>query len=542
MEARTACGSWKFQFEKASAQREQARAELKALQHSRKDVSRLEVEVARLKRLLAAAKIDASKRDCFTSLRMKYGVLKAKNQSLREMIKALDARVETLESSRANMARKTYGKTSEKTGKQTDEKTRPKRKRGQQPGARGHGRTPRATLEERVERHELSDEERVCPSCGKPYGRNGSRSTSRIEIEIKLINCVDEHARYRCQCGCPDAPPEVIAKPVPRLVKGCTFGNSLWGHLLIERYMRKRPLRRIADDLTFHGLKMSPGTLAGSLTHMPAICGPPQDAILAHQNQQQIRHADETRWRIQSLAKHRKSQRAWLWVSVSSDAVCYHIDQSRSADAAERLFGDAQVIVYVVCDRYSAYKALAKRFPNIVLCYCWAHVRRDYIDCAASRPQLKAWETAWRKRISTPYRLNEKRLDCLKPGHAIHSQMFAQAQAALKRALGEVFATAERDLATPQAKPLRSLLKHREGLSVFVDVPDVPMDNNAAEREFRDAVIGRKLSLGLDSEMGAQLTAMMYSVIGTIKQNGLDVGRCLKDYLDACAETNGISL
>ena len=52
-------------------------------------------------------------------------------------------------------------------------------------------------------------------------------------------------------------------------------------------------------------------------------------------------------------------------------------------------------------------------------------------------------------------------------------------------------------------------MNHREGLSVFIDRPQVPLDNNLAERVLRGPVIGRRLSFGSDSENGARFTAMM---------------------------------
>ena len=118
------------------------------------------------------------------------------------------------------------------------------------------------------------------------------------------------------------------------------------------------------------------------------------------------------------------------------------------------------------------------------------------------------------------------------------------AQDELKKAVEELFAQAEAELAglpakARQGKALRSLLKHREGLSVFVDNPQVPMDNNVAKRELRGAVIGRRLSFGSDSEDGADFTAMMYSVVGTLALNGIDVLRWLEAWLEACAKNGG---
>ena len=85
---------------------------------------------------------------------------------------------------------------------------------------------------------------------------------------------------------------------------------------------------------------------------------------------------------------------------------------------------------------------------------------------------------------------------------------------------------------------LRSLLNHREGLSVFVDRPQVPLDNNRAERLLRGPAIGRRLSFGSDSEDGARFTAIMYSVVGTLSMNGIDILSWLDTWLAACAEND----
>ena len=71
---------------------------------------------------------------------------------------------------------------------------------------------------------------------------------------------------------------------------------------------------------------------------------------------------------------------------------------------------------------------------------------------------------------------------------------------------------------------------------MFVARPRTPMDNNFAERLLRGPVIGRRLSFGSDSETGARFTALMYSVVGTLTLNRIDVRRWLEAWLAACAE------
>ena len=177
----------------------------------------------------------------------------------------------------------------------------------------------------------------------------------------------------------------------------------------------------------------------------------------------------------------------------------------------------------------------------MILAFCWSHVRRDFIEGAAGQVKLTHWCRGWIGRIAEIYRLNEARREHYDPGIKRQTPSFDAAQGALKEALDGLFAEAGRELAglpdqAREAKALRSLLNHRGGLSVFVDRPQVPLDNNKAERILRAPAIGRGLSFGSDSQGGARFTAIMYSVVGTLSMNGIDVLRWLESWLTACAE------
>ena len=457
-------------------------------------------------------------------------VLRARNARL-------EARIAKLRTTRAVLSKALYGSKSEK-----QDKARSERKRGQQRGAPGHGRTQRPTLEEKEERQNPPEDALVCSCCGKPYVANGERSSTVIEIEVKAHTRRIVRPRYRRGCDCASSPLEVTAPPPARLFPRTPYGISVWARILFERFACFRPLRRVAAWLTDQGLASAPGTVAGSVPRFLPLFEPLAKAILAYQNEMAVRHGDETGWRIQSLSETGRSRRAWLWISVSAEAVYFLIDPSRSAEVAMKLFGSVKGIVFLVCDRYAAYGKMARELDGkVILCWCWVHQRRDFIECAAGQAKLTQWCREWIERIASIYRLNEARLKHYDPGLERQTPEFDAAQGELKKAVDGLFAHAERELAALPAKAregkaLRSLLKHREGLSVFVGKPQVPMDNNAAECGLRGAVIGRRLSFGSDSEKGADFTAIMYSVVGTLSMHGIDVLRWLEAWLAACAE------
>ena len=399
-----------------------------------------------------------------------------KIKALRAHRARLQARIAQLRSTRAVLSKAVFGGRSER-----QETPRSERKRGQQRGAPGHGRTQRPTLEEKEDRQEPPEDARVCSCCGKPYVANGEHSSSVIEIAVKAHIRRIVRPRYRRGCDCPfsplevTAPPparcpfsplEVTAPPPARLFPRTPYGTSVWARILYERFACFRPLRQVAAWMTDQGLAIAPGTIAGSVRRFLPLFTPLAEAILAYQNEMAVRHADETGWRIQALSETGRSRRAWLWISVGKDAVYYHIDPSRSAEAAMKLFGSVKGTVFLVCDRYSAYTKMARELDGkVILCWCWVHQRRDFIECAAGQAKLTQWCEGWVDRFASVCRLNKERLKHYDPAHALERQTpaFDAAQDELKKAVDELFAQAEVGLAdlpakARQGKALRSLL------------------------------------------------------------------------------------
>ena len=519
----------------ARAGREAAEARVAVLRTARKAWSKkLSGMDAELRKVLRRSR---RQKAAIKSLARVNARLRRAAQRARNRVEALEADIARLRSTGAVLSRRLYGRKSEQ-----QQKPGTGRKRGQQHGAPGHGRTQRPGLEERPEQLIPPPETCVCTRCGQPYAPNGIEDSTLVEIEVKAHKRVLQRQRFRRTCECASSPMEVSAPPAPRLFRGTPYGISVWARLLFELCVCLRPVHRIAAWMSALGLTISPGTLADSLKRFVPLFLPLFEAILAHQNTAVVRHADETSWRVQELRGEDRSNRAWLWTSVSSDAVCFHIDPSRSAEAALKLFAEALPHTIIVCDRYSAYKRLVRLLGGkVTLAFCWSHVRRDYIEAAAGQERLTQWCQEWIERIAEIFRLNEARLEHYKPGRKRQTAAFRKATRKLKRALDRLFANADAELATlpdqaRETRVLRSLLNHREGLCVFVDHPQVPMDNNAAERILRAPAIGRRLSHGSDSEDGAEFTAILYSVVGTLSMNGIDVLRWLEAWLAACAE------
>jgi transposase len=328
------------------------------------------------------------------------------------------------------------------------------------------------------------------------------------------------------------------AKP-PKLIPKSRFGTSLWVHLLLEKFHGQRPIQRTIEQLGLHGLKLAPGTIIGGLKRIEPLLRPIQEAIRSRNVQSTYHQADETRWLVFVEKEGKHGHRWWLWVFAGEDTVVYVLDPSRSRAVPEAHFPAAAEGVLMV-DRYSAYKAMQQvKDGKLRLAFCWAHVRRDFIRVGKGYPELKDWALAWLRRIRELYRLNRARIK-----HEVDSEAFAQAENALRDHVESMRLACEEELTDallrdPCRGALKSLQQHWTGLTLFVEDPRIPLDNNYSERLVRNPALGRKNYYGSGAQWSGRLATMMFSLMATLKLWGLNPRLWLLWYLESCAASGG---
>jgi transposase len=448
-----------------------------------------------------------------------------------------------------DLQQRLYGKKSEKGKKDGPEtQRRSLRKRGQQKGSKGHGRTPRPHLP--VVEEELDIDQKQCPICEKPFDEfKGTEDSEVIEIQVKGYIRRIKRKRYKKTCQCEKTPGIITAPVVPRLIAKSPLGISVWTEILLNKFLYAQPLNRLCTDFGYLGLPVSQGTITGGLKRLLRLFEPLVQAMLEKQMTERLFHGDETRWMVFESVEGKTGYRWYLWITQSDSVIYYRVAPSRGTDVAmEHFSGLPEDIdkVILVCDRYSAYKRLAKLCPVILLAFCWAHVRRDFIDAARRWPELEAWMFAWIENIGELYRLNAKRLEHWDETRAESKQSPAfieRHQALVQKLTGMAkrrdFYLGQDTIHSAQKAVLKSLKNHWFGLSVFVEHPKVPMDNNKAERSIRNPVTGRRNYYGSGSIWSAGLAAMQFTLLQTILHWGLNPRHWLHSFLSACADNGG---
>ena len=273
--------------------------------------------------------------------------------------------------------------------------------------------------------------------------------------------------------------------------------------------------------------------------------------LYERQMTEKLFHGDETRWEVFEEVEGKTGHRWYLWVMRSVSVVYYRMAPGRGADVPKGHFAKLRkdlLNVVLVCDRYSAYKSLALECDELMLAFCWAHVRRDFLKAARSWPELESWMFTWVDDIRELYRLNAARLQEWDEWLPLDQQssVFDERQHDLLTKLSQMQERCEMHLRASklpltQQKVLSSLQNHWDGLTVFATRPEVAMDNNTAERMLRNPVVGRKNYYGSSRVWSAHFAAMMFSVLQTILLWGLNPHHWLSAFLQACAENGGQS-
>ena len=478
----------------------------------------------------------------------RHGHLKKQNQELNQELDLAHGKIRDLK-------QRLYGKKSEKGATKRDHPATDgnkvcSRPRGQQKGSKGHGRTSRPDLAVIEEERDVAVEDQKCCICGKAYKPLSQTEDSRIiEVQVKAHVRLIHRKMYAQACVCDGVPGIITAPPAARLIAKTSVGISVWTEVLLNKFLFSRATYNLCTDYAYRGLTLAPGTLTGGLKRITPLFNPLIAKLVEKQLTEALFHNDETGWKVFEAMAGKAGYRWWLWVTQSPSVVYYTLAPSRSGDIPINHFSgldkDLEQVI-VVCDRYSGYKRLARENTVILLAFCWAHVRRDFLDAARSWPDLQGWMLCWVDRIGELYSLNAQRLEQWDQAQALEDQTsaFMERHQALEHAVERMAGQCNTDLEQEklhfaQRDVLNSLNNHWSGLTVFVQCPQAPMDNNTAERRMRNPGMGRKNYYGSGSQWSAGLAAMMFSLFQTVLLWQLNPHHWLYSYLNACADNGG---
>jgi transposase len=507
------------------------------------EVLELRQEVAELRRENSELRRENSE------LRQQVGYWKAQHARAVHRAEHLEAEVENLRGENRKLQDQIFGRKSEKSstkdrsnhleGESHDGDDCTPRKRGQQKDRPGPRRRDYSHLPVVDDPHELPEEQRRCPKCGVALSPSNTEDSEQIEIEVRPYRRRIRRRRYQRTCTCTNCPRTSTAPPPPKLIPKGLLGVSVWVEILVDKFFSHRPTERLLHQWRLLDLDVAAGTVVGGLERLEPLFQPLYKALLARNAESTFAQADETRWMVFIDLEGKTGHRWWLWVFLGEDTVVFRLDPSRSHEVPEGHFPAGANVVLMV-DRYSAYKAMAQvKLGDVVLVFCWSHVRRDFVTVGKSWPEHKEWALAWLRQIRELYRYHRKRR-ISQTGTA----EFTAADIELRQTVAAMQAQAVAELAdpklpTPCRKVLESLQEHWGGLTPFVEDLRIPLDNNASERQARGPALGRKNYYGSGALWSGRLAAMLFSLFATLTKAKINSRKWLTWFLESCAENGG---
>ncbi len=450
----------------------------------------------------------------------------------KEGAEQLELELVKLQEQMALMQQRMFAATSERRSRDKD-KSEDQGEKKKKP-KRGHGPRPQPQLPVQEILAGLKDDDLKCDVCGGQLSEWKDQFETSDEVTVvqrKFVLLRHKRKKYRCSCNAN----VVTTPPPPRLIMGGRYSVDFAVEVASGKYLDHLPLARQVKIMAREGLVVDTQTLWDQIEALAGHLQPSYEALADYVLSHPVLHADETPWPL--LGKGGK-KRWYAWCAAVPDGVVYRILQGRSAQQAEKLLGAYDGVV--VADGYAAYDKLSRDGPgSFTLAYCWAHVRRKFVEAekfyprdAAEILELIGKLFAIERQAPDPWLLEDKERKV-----ALATRLKLRQENA-KPVLDQILAWARRQQTLPQStmrKAIKYMLNQWAGLVRFVDNPRIPIHNNLAEREMRRPVLGRKNHYGSRSRRGTEVAALFYSLLESAQL----VGSEPKAYLSQAA-TNAI--
>ena len=375
--------------------------------------------------------------------------------------------------------------------------------------------------------------EQVCSCCGGKLHEMRTEIRQELEIIPAKVNVV-QHVRqvYACRkCQQEGTSTPIITAPMPApVLKGSLVSPSTMAHVMNQKYVDGLPLYRQEQQFARLGLKLSRQTLANWVLH-----GADKWLIhlynRLHQQliKQDVLHADETTLQVLHEPGRAAKSKSYLWLYRTGrdgpPIVLYDYQETRAGYNPKKFLNGYKGYLHV--DGYAGYHLV----ENVTLVGCWAHARRESDEALKVLPKdIRGRKTAAREGLDFCNRLFaiERDLQELTP------EKRYEARIKHSRPVLDAFLAWLKEQATqalPKSafgKAVNYCLNQWSKLEAFMQDGRLEISSNRGERSVKPVVIGRKNFLFCNTSRGAKASAIIYSIVETAKENGLNPYEYLK--------------
>lgn len=359
--------------------------------------------------------------------------------------------------------------------------------------------------------------------------------------------CIGQEVSYRLECspqrlyakkiirykyllptpaGEPDLKSKIITGPLPDDVfSNCMAGPSLLATLVTEKYTDHLPVYRQMVRFERAGIKLAHATLIDWIDKTAKLLWLLYEALKLEIISSGYVKMDETGMPVIDKDKQGKTHKGYFWVAQSPEKrlVFFEYQPGRSKEIPKAMLRDFKG--YLQSDGYQAYATLASK--DITLLCCAAHSRRYFEQALENDPGRAEYAMGIFQALYEIERAHKDDSD---------QQRYAARQEKAKP-IWDQFGS----YLTEQAPCLKEgsaihkafayTMKRFKRLTTYLDNGKLDIDNNTIENSIRAVALGRRNFLFSGSHDGAARSAMLYSLTGTCKLNGINPLQYLTDVL-----------
>lgn len=314
--------------------------------------------------------------------------------------------------------------------------------------------------------------------------------------------------------------------PLPR----SNAGASLLANVLVSKYQDHQPLYRQIEILKRSGIHLAASTVNDWCTSAINLLEPLYRQLKKNVLNCDYIQVDESTIPVLDKDKPGAARKGYHWVvrSPENNQLFFHYDKgSRARYVIVDLLKDFKGAVQ--SDGYGAYEIYEKK-QDVLLLGCWAHARRKFEQALGNDPPRAEYAL---EQISKLYELERQFID--------NNLLKEQIEELRKEKSYLILRALEKwiDQNYPQVLPKSKIglamsytYSIYQRLARYVLDGRYRIDNNLAENAVRPLALGRKNYLFCSNHQSAERTAMIYSLLGTCKIQGVNPSIWLTDVLN----------
>lgn len=401
----------------------------------------------------------------------------------------------------------------------------------------GHGRRMIPPHLPRVDLiNDIPESERICAGCHGPLQKIGevvSEDYDYVPATVQVIR------RRRIKYACKPCGENVVVAPMPlRPIERGLPESGMLAHVIVSKYGDHLPLNRLSEIFARQGVDISRSTMCGWIRESSELLKPICDWMKKDILESKKINTDDTPVPVlQADEKHAKKGRLWVYIGDRNHPhTVFSYSPTREKKYPEKFLKDFEG--YLQADAYTGYNAMFK-VGKIVEVACWMHARRYFFEAMeTSEEQALVALNFIRELYDVEGKIKsqtEERIATEKPPLStdeIKEIRQKEAKPVLEQFNNWIDAQARIELPeSPLGKAIGYAQSQWIALNRYTEDGDLDIDNGESERALRPVAVGRKNYMFFGGDEGGERAAVLYSLIASCKQNGVEPFEYLRDVI-----------